>query len=58
MILSDADCGLQVGLNIRKVNMEVGLNPEDEERMEESIFPSGMLQHVSDCSLRCSFISR
>lgn len=37
----------QVGLNIRKVNMEVGLNPEDEERMEETIFPSGMLQHVS-----------
>jgi hypothetical protein len=37
---------VKVGLNIRKVNLEVGLEPEDEERMEESIFASGMLQHI------------
>ncbi|KAI1861339.1 uncharacterized protein JN550_010869 [Neoarthrinium moseri] len=37
---------VKVGLNIRKVNLEVGLDPEDEERMEESIYPSGMLQNI------------
>jgi pimeloyl-ACP methyl ester carboxylesterase len=37
---------VKVGLNIRKVNLEVGLEPEDDERMEESIFASGMLQHI------------
>jgi len=37
---------VKVGLNIRKVNLEVGLEPEDEERMEESIYSSGMLQHI------------
>ncbi|KAH8200249.1 hypothetical protein TruAng_005585 [Truncatella angustata] len=31
---------VKVGLNIRKVNLEVGLEPEDEERMEETIYPS------------------
>ena len=37
---------VKVGLNIRKVNLEVGLDAEDEECMEESIFPSGMLQNI------------
>lgn len=37
---------IKVGLNLRKVNLEVGLEPEDEERMEESIFPSGMLKNI------------
>lgn len=37
---------VKVGLNIRKVNMEVGLDHEDEERMEETIIPSGMLKHI------------
>lgn len=37
---------IKVGLNVRKVNLEVGLNPEDEERMEESIIPSGMLKNI------------
>jgi hypothetical protein len=37
---------VKVGLNIRKVDLEVGLDPEDEERMEESIFASGMLQNI------------
>ncbi|KAF3012179.1 hypothetical protein E8E14_006870 [Neopestalotiopsis sp. 37M] len=37
---------VKVGLNIRKVNLEVGLDPEDEERMEESIYPSGMLTNI------------
>ncbi|EPE09956.1 hypothetical protein F503_05051 [Ophiostoma piceae UAMH 11346] len=37
---------VKVGLNIRKVNMEVGLNDEDEENMPQHIFPSGMLKHI------------
>ncbi|TAQ83808.1 hypothetical protein B7494_g7869 [Chlorociboria aeruginascens] len=37
---------VKVGLNIRKVDLEVGLDPEDEEHMEETIFPSGMLKNI------------
>jgi pimeloyl-ACP methyl ester carboxylesterase len=37
---------VKVGLNIRKVNLEVGLDPEDEETMEDTIFSSGMLQNI------------
>lgn len=37
---------VKVGLNIRKVNLEVGLDPEDEETMESRIFASGMLQNI------------
>lgn len=37
---------VKVGLNLRKVNLEVGLSPEDEERMEETIIPSGVLSHI------------
>ncbi|OAA68138.1 hypothetical protein SPI_00333 [Niveomyces insectorum RCEF 264] len=37
---------VKVGLKIRKVNLEVGLDPEDEETMAQRIFPSGMLKHI------------
>ncbi|KAK6605300.1 hypothetical protein H4I95_05106 [Botrytis cinerea] len=37
---------VKVGLNLRKVDLEVGLDPEDEERMEENIIPSGMLKNI------------
>jgi hypothetical protein len=37
---------VKVGLNIRKVDLEVGLEPEDEERMPETIYASGMLQNI------------
>ncbi|PTU16959.1 hypothetical protein P175DRAFT_0413615, partial [Aspergillus ochraceoroseus IBT 24754] len=37
---------MKVGLNLRKVDLEVGLTHEDEERMEESIIPSGVLSHI------------
>ncbi|KAL2356954.1 hypothetical protein BJ546DRAFT_966106 [Cryomyces antarcticus] len=37
---------IKVGLNLRKVDLEVGLNPEDEENMEERIIPGGMLTHI------------
>ncbi|KAI1609645.1 hypothetical protein EDD37DRAFT_570779 [Exophiala viscosa] len=37
---------VKVGLNLRKVDLEVGLLPEDEEKMEETIIPSGVLSHI------------
>ena len=37
---------IKVGLNIRKVDLEVGLEAEDDERAEEKIIPSGMLTHI------------
>jgi hypothetical protein len=37
---------LQVGINLRRVDLEVGLYPEDEERMIDTIIPSGVLSHI------------
>ncbi|KAK4043967.1 hypothetical protein C8A01DRAFT_43132 [Parachaetomium inaequale] len=37
---------VKVQLGVRKVNLEVGLDPEDEENMEKSIFADGMLQNI------------
>lgn len=37
---------MKVGLNLRKVDLEVGLKREDEERMEETIIASGVLSHI------------
>ena len=37
---------LKVGLNIRKVDLGVGLDPEDEESMDNTIIPGGMLTHI------------
>ncbi|KFX90488.1 hypothetical protein V490_06421 [Pseudogymnoascus sp. VKM F-3557] len=35
---------MEVGLNIGKVDLEVGLDDEDDERMEESVYAPGMLR--------------
>jgi hypothetical protein len=37
---------IKVGLNLRKVDLEVPFDPEADARMEETIIPSGMLQHI------------
>lgn len=37
---------VKVGLNLRKADLEVGLNREDELKMEESIIPDGTLSHI------------
>ncbi|KAF2792446.1 hypothetical protein K505DRAFT_326142 [Melanomma pulvis-pyrius CBS 109.77] len=37
---------LKVGFNLRKVDLELGLNPEDEETEEQRIIPDGMLTHI------------
>jgi hypothetical protein len=49
---------VKVGLNIRKVNLEVGLEPEDEERMYESIYASGMLQNIGPVDISKRLIKR
>ena len=37
---------VKVQLGVRKVNLEVGLEDEDEEQMEKNIIPGGMLQNI------------
>tara|TARA_R110002003_G_scaffold244_4_gene17457 strand:- start:70841 stop:73621 length:2781 start_codon:yes stop_codon:yes gene_type:complete len=37
---------IKVGLNLRKVDLEVPFDAEADERMEETIIPSGMLKHI------------
>lgn len=37
---------MKAGLNLRKVDLEVGLTHEDEERMEETVIPGEILSHV------------
>lgn len=49
---------VKVGLNIRKVNLEVGLEPEDEERMEETIIASGMLTHYGPVDISRRLLKR
>ncbi|KAI4186109.1 MAG: hypothetical protein L6R41_003681 [Letrouitia leprolyta] len=49
---------VKVGLNIRKVNLEVGLGPEDEEKMEETIIPSGMLSHIGPVDMGRRLLKR
>lgn len=49
---------VKVGLNIRRVNLEVGLEPEDEENMKENIIPSGMLSHIGPVDMGRRLLKR
>ncbi|KAI4250720.1 MAG: hypothetical protein LQ352_005286 [Teloschistes flavicans] len=49
---------VKVGLNIRKVNLEVGLEVEDELIMEETIIPSGMLSHIGPIDMGRRLLKR
>ena len=49
---------MKVGLNLRRVNLEVGLQPEDEENMEENMFASGMLTHVGPVDMGRRLLKR
>ncbi|KAF2396329.1 hypothetical protein EJ06DRAFT_539968 [Trichodelitschia bisporula] len=49
---------IKVGLNLRKVDLEVGLNPEDEETMHERIIPSGMLTHIGPVDMSRRLLKR
>ncbi|OCK74046.1 hypothetical protein K432DRAFT_387049 [Lepidopterella palustris CBS 459.81] len=49
---------IKVGLNLRKVDLEVGLDPEDEEKMPETIIPGGMLTHIGPVDISKRLIKR
>ena len=49
---------VKVGLNVRKVNLEVGLEPYDEENMENTIIPSGMLSHIGPVDMGRRLLKR
>ncbi|KPM43098.1 hypothetical protein AK830_g3468 [Neonectria ditissima] len=49
---------VKLGLNMRKANLEVGLEDEDEEKMEETIIPSGMLTHIGPIDISRKFIKK
>ncbi|KAL8834980.1 MAG: hypothetical protein Q9170_003501 [Blastenia crenularia] len=49
---------VKVGLNLRRVNLEVGLEPQDEENMEDSIIPSGMLSHIGPVDMGRRLLKR
>ncbi|KAL8711229.1 MAG: hypothetical protein Q9220_004374 [cf. Caloplaca sp. 1 TL-2023] len=49
---------VKVGLNIRRVNLEVGLEPEDEAVAEETIIPSGMLSHIGPIDMGRRLLKR
>ena len=49
---------IKVGLNIRRVNLEVGLEPEDEENMRDHIVASGMLTHIGPVDMGRRLIKR
>lgn len=49
---------VKVGLNIRKVNLEVGLSPADEEKMEETIYASEMLTHIGPVDMGRRLLKR
>ncbi|RSM12690.1 hypothetical protein CDV31_006266 [Fusarium ambrosium] len=49
---------VKLGLNMRKANLEVGLEDEDEERMEDTIKPDGMLKHIGPVDISRKFIKK
>lgn len=49
---------VKVGLNMRKVNLEVGLEPEDEENMEDTIYPDGMLKNIGPVDISKKLFKR
>ncbi|CAI6336671.1 unnamed protein product [Periconia digitata] len=49
---------IKVGLNLRKVDLEVGLEPEDELTMEERIIPGGMLTNIGPVDISKRLLKR
>lgn len=49
---------IKVGLNIRRVDLEVGLEPEDEENMKDRIYASGMLNHIGPVDMGRRLLKR
>ncbi|PHH72964.1 hypothetical protein CDD80_4125 [Ophiocordyceps camponoti-rufipedis] len=49
---------VKLGFNMRKANLEVGLDDDDEASMEERIIPSGMLQNVGPVDISRKLFKR
>ncbi|KJZ76006.1 hypothetical protein HIM_04462 [Hirsutella minnesotensis 3608] len=49
---------VKLGFNMRKANLEVGLEDEDEETMKERIIPSGMLTHIGPIDISRKLFKR
>jgi hypothetical protein len=49
---------VKIGFNMRKADLEVGLEPEDELTMEERIIPSGMLQNIGPIDISRKFFKK
>lgn len=49
---------IKVGLNLRRVDLEVGLDPEDEETEHTRIIPSGMLQNIGPIDISRRLLRR
>ncbi|KAI5844456.1 hypothetical protein DFP73DRAFT_477869 [Morchella snyderi] len=49
---------LKVGFNLRKINLEVGLDLEDEENMKDKIVPSGMLTNIGPVDISKKLLKR
>lgn len=49
---------IKVGLNLRRVNLEVGFNEDDDERATERIIPDGMLTHIGPVDISRRLLKR
>ncbi|KAJ9667237.1 hypothetical protein H2201_002758 [Coniosporium apollinis] len=49
---------IKIGVNLRKVDLEVGLDPRDEETMEERVKPGGMLTHIGPVDMSRRLLKR
>ncbi|KAF1935617.1 hypothetical protein EJ02DRAFT_460232 [Clathrospora elynae] len=49
---------IKVGLNLRKVDLEVPLEPDADERMEQTIIPSGMLANIGPIDISRRLLKR
>ncbi|POR37147.1 Uncharacterized protein TPAR_02671 [Tolypocladium paradoxum] len=49
---------VKLGFNMRKADLGVGLEDEDEETMEERIIPSGMLKHIGPVDISRKLFKR
>ncbi|GJN66693.1 hypothetical protein PLIIFM63780_004160 [Purpureocillium lilacinum] len=49
---------VKLGFNLRKANLEVGLEDEDEATMEDRIIPSGMLKHIGPVDISRKLFKR
>lgn len=49
---------VKLGFNMRKANLTLGLDDDDEDRVEQAIVPSGMLQHIGPIDISRKLLRR